>query len=204
MSDKIDLKATLKNLYAPSAKEPSIVDVPAFNFLKIDGHGNPNNNPVYQEAVSTLYSLAYGLKFSVKKAQGIDYAVMPLEGLWWAEDMDSFLDGSKDKWLWTMIILQPEYVTAELVEQVRAEVQKKKNPPRLNEVRFEPYAEGTSVQIMHLGPYATEHPNIMWIHRHALEQGYHLEGLHHEIYLTDPNRTAPEKNRTVLRQPVRK
>lgn len=204
MPTKIDLKKEWKHLYKPSAKQPVIVDVPAMNFLMLDGKGDPNNSPLFQDAMSTLYPLAYALKFAVKKAQEIDYTVMPPQGLWWVPDMSQFSIDSKDDWLWTLMIMQPEYVTSDLVEQVRPEVAAKKNPPLIDRVRFESYHEGTSVQLMHIGPYDAEAPNIERMHAFAEEQGYALRGKHHEIYLNDANRTAPERLKTVLRQPVSK
>lgn len=209
MSEQIDLTKEFKHLYSPSTKEPGIVDVPPFNFLMLDGHGNPNTSPVYVEVLEALYSLAYTLKFVIKKSTGIDFKVMPLEGLWWIigtqSDQVEFVKQDKDSWDWTMMILQPPVVTAEWVETTRQQAQAKKDAPvRIAQIRFEEYHEGLSVQLMHLGPYSEEGPNIARIHAFALGQGYHLEGKHHEIYLGDPRRTAPEKLRTVIRQPIAK
>jgi hypothetical protein len=203
MTEKTDLRATQKSLYQPSAAAPVIVDVPEMAFLMIDGEGNPNTSPEYQQAVSALFQLSYALKFAVKKGQGLDYAVMPLEGLWWLREGLEFTLENKDSWCWTMMIRQPDPVTSELVEETREQVRRKKNPPRLSEVRCAPYAEGLSVQLMHIGPYADEHPNIMRMHAFAREQGYRLDGKHHEIYISDVTKTAPERLKTVLRQPVR-
>ena len=202
MTDKIDLKQQHKALYAPSAKEPAIIDVPTFQFLQIDGQGNPAHNPAYPEAVSTLYAAAYALKFAVKKQTGIDFAVMPLEGLWWMADGSIVSDDNKDFWSWTMMILQPEWVTPALWDEILPEVRKKKAPARLDDLRLESYEEGLSVQLLHLGAYTDEHANIMRMHAYALGQGHALRGKHHEIYLNDPQRTAPERLKTVLRQPI--
>ena len=199
---KIDFKKEWKDFYKPSKKEPSIVEVPARNFLMINGQGNPNTSQIYQDSVSALFSLAYALKFAVRKHQEVDYSVLPLEGLWWVEDMQEFTVESKDDWLWTMMILQPEYVTPGLVEEMTAEVQKKKNPPLLEKVRYEEYAEGLSVQLMHAGPYTDEAPNIERMHQYAFDKGYELRSKHHEIYLKGPPRSAPENWLTVLRQPI--
>ena len=204
MTEKLDLKKTYKNLYEPSPKAPALVDVPTFNFICLDGSGDPNNNPFYQEVVTTLFSLSYALKFAVKKTQGIDYAVMPLEGLWWVEDMSRFSLERKGDWLWTMMILQPEWVTPDLFARMQPEVAKKKGLPQAAQARLESYPEGLSVQIMHLGPYSAESPTVARLHAFAHEQGYRLEGRHHEIYLGDVRKTAPEKLKTVIRQPVRK
>jgi len=199
--EKVDLKKELKNLYNPSAKEVSIIDVPDMNFLMIDGEGAPASQQ-YIEAVQTLYPLAYALKFMVKKAKGVDYGVMPLEGLWWMDDMAQFSVERKDEWKWTAMIMQPKYVTEidfkAAVEQVR-----KKNPPALEKVRFECFHEGKAAQIMHIGPFSAEAPNIQRMHAVIKASGHQLSGKHHEIYLNDPSKTAPEKLKTVLRQPMK-
>ncbi|MFO7322522.1 MAG: GyrI-like domain-containing protein [Chloroflexota bacterium] len=202
MSGKVDLKKQLAEFYNPSSKSFSIVTVPPMRFLMIDGAGNPNTSPAFKEATEALYGLSYPLKFAVRKQQGIDYGVMPLEGLWWAEDMAAYTTLDKDSWQWTLMIMQPEYVSEALVEQIRDEVARKKALPALSRVRFETYDEGLSVQIMHIGPYDAEAPTIARMHDYIMEQGYALRGKHHEIYLSDPNRTAPEKLKTILRQPV--
>lgn len=203
MSDKIDLRKEWKHLYQPSKKNPEIVDVPAMDFLMIDGAGDPNNNPAYQKAVSALFSLSYTIKFIIKKSQGVDYAVMPLEGLWWVEDLAKLNMNDKSNWFWTMMIMQPEWVTAELVEEGK-KAAAKKGVEGLENIRFESYHEGLAVQLMHIGPYADEMPNIDRMHKAALAQGYQLHKKHHEIYLSDPNKAAPEKMLTILRQPVYK
>jgi len=199
---KVDFKKDLKHLYNPSAKEVSVVDVPPMNFLMIDGAGDPNVSLEYQQAMEALFSLSYTLKFRVKKIIRADYAVMPLEGLWWTDDPGQLAD--KSLWKWTAMIMQPEFVTAELVAEALAEVREKKGFAALDRVRFETYHEGLSAQIMHIGPYDAEEPTIARLHSFIRENGYELSGKHHEIYLSDPRRTAPEKLRTVLRQPVRK
>jgi hypothetical protein len=200
---KVDFKKELKHLYNPSRKAFSIVDVPSMNFVMIDGHGDPNTAQEYQEAVEALYAVAYGLKFMVKKAQGIDYGVLPLEGLWWVDNMAEFSMEAKEDWDWTMMIMQPEWLTAEAVERARADVARKKNPPALPKLRFEPYHEGLAVQILYVGPYDEEGPTIARLHAYAEDQAYALRGKHHEIYLSDPRRTAPDRLKTVIRQPIR-
>jgi len=199
---KVDFKRELKHLYNPSQKAFSIVDVPPMSFVMIDGHGDPNAAPEYQEAVEALYAVAYGLKFIVKKEQGIDYGVLPLEGLWWVDDMAEFSMDAKEEWDWTMMIMQPEWVVAGMVERARADVERKKNPPALPKLRFETYHEGLAVQILYVGPYAAEGPTIARMHAFAEQEGYELRGKHHEIYLSDPRRTAPERLKTVIRQPI--
>jgi hypothetical protein len=202
---KVDFKKQLKHLYRPSPKEFVVVDVPPMQFLMIDGHGDPNTAQEYQDALEALYAVAYALKFASKKALEMDYVVPPSEGLWWAQDMDVFTASSdKSTWDWTMMIMQPEWVTQEMFEEAVAQVGKKKNPPALSRLRLETYDEGLAVQIMHIGPYAAEGPTIARMHAFIAENGYEPAGKHHEIYLSDPRRTAPEKMKTVLRQPVRK
>jgi len=200
---KINLKKELKHLYNPSAKKVSVVDVPPMNFLMIDGTGDPNS-PDYQQAMEALFSLSYTLKFKIKKGTGVDYTVMPLESLWWTDDPSQFSMSNKEIWKWTAMMMQPEYVTLGLFEEALAEVRQKKGLPALDRVRFEAYHEGLSAQIIHIGPYAAEEPTIARLHGFIKESGHELNGKHHEIYLSDPRRTAPEKLKTVLRQPIRK
>ncbi|MBN1935696.1 MAG: GyrI-like domain-containing protein [Anaerolineae bacterium] len=200
----LDLKKELEHLYNPSAKQPAIVDVPAMNFLMIDGAGDPRTAQGYRDAVQALYSLSYALKFLLKKGEGgVDYAVLPLEGLWWADDMAGFSLDRRGDWRWTMMIAQPEWITADLVQAALAQVARKRDAPvALPQIRFEAYHEGLSAQIMHIGPYAAEAPTIAALHQFIHEQGYALRGKHHEIYLGDPNKTQPENLKTVIRQPV--
>lgn len=200
---KFDVKKDLKHLYAPSAKAVSVVTVPPLRFLMIDGEGDPNTAPAYVQALEALYPLAYTLKFMVKKqSPGQDYSVPPLEGLWWVPDMRKFSMQDKDSWLWTMMIMQPDPVTAEMVAEAVEDVRRKKNPPALAKVRFEVYDEGLAAQILHIGPYAAEAPTIARLHAHIEAGGHTLHGKHHEIYLSDPGRTAPEKLKTIIRQPM--
>jgi hypothetical protein len=203
--EKIDFKKELKALYSPSKKEPAFVDVPPFMFLMIDGHGDPNTSPEYSEAISALYILAYTIKFKVKKGpMAIDFGVNALEGLWWVPDMSLFSTSDKSSWDWTMMILQPEFVTPELFAEARLEALKKKPLPALSKIRLEMFHEGLSAQIMHVGPYADEGPTITRLHNYINENGYKLSGKHHEIYLNDPTRTAPNKLLTIVRQPASK
>jgi hypothetical protein len=200
---KVDFKKQLKHLYQPSAKVFSVIDVPEMNFLMVDGQGDPNTALEYREAIETLYAVAYQVKFTVKgRDPELDYVVPPLEGLWWAEDMEAFATADKDAWLWTAMILQPDHVSQELFEECVAGVKQKKDLPGLAKIRLERYHEGLSVQILYFGPYADEGPTIEKLHAFAREEGYRLRGKHHEIYLSDPRRTAPEKLKTVIRQPV--
>ncbi|MFA5874852.1 MAG: GyrI-like domain-containing protein [Anaerolineales bacterium] len=202
--EKLDLKKTLKYLYEPSARAFSVVDVPPMNFIMIDGHGNPSNSPEYAESLQALYTAAYTLKFKIKKELAVDYPVMASEGLWWMDDMREFSLARKDDWKWTMMIMQPEIVTPQLFAQAVDEATKKKGQPALSRLRLEHYHEGLATQIMYFGPYANEGPTIARLHQFIEESGHVRFGKHHEIYLGDPRRTAPEKLRTVIRQPMRK
>lgn len=199
---KLDLKKEYREFYNPSAKECSVVDVPEFQFLMVDGTGDPNKSQAYREALEALYAVSYYLKFFSKNSQDTDYVVMALEGLWWTDDMSNFSMEDKSAWSWTSMIMQPAHLTAAHVESAMEEVRHTKNPPALDRMRFESFREGLSVQIMHIGPYAEEAPTIMRLHEFAAGSGYPLRGKHHEIYIGDPRRTAPEKLRTVIRQPV--
>lgn len=202
--DKIDLKKEFKNLYSPSAKEFSIIKVPEMSFLMIDGQGNPNTAQSYKEAVEALYAVAYTIKFTSKKQLNRDYSVLPLEGLWTADAVDAFTEHAKDTWKWTMMIMQPEWITHEIVESAIESARAKKNPKALNLLRFEPYDEGEVVQIMHVGSYDDEAPTLHTLHTEFMPQHQLTwNGPHHEIYLGDPRKTDPSKLKTVLRQPVK-
>ncbi|RJF69116.1 hypothetical protein D3875_22635 [Deinococcus cavernae] len=199
---KVDFKKELKHLYQPSAQEISVVDVPAMSFLMIDGAGDPNGTPAYTEAVSALFAVSYALKFRVKKGEpGLDYGVMPLEGLWWAEDITTFNLSERRDWQWTMMIRQPDFITPDLVEAAMAQTRAKKPLNALSRLRFEPFTEGKAAQLLHVGPFSEEGPKIRRIHDFIVQHGK-LSGKHHEIYLSDITKAAPEKWRTILRQPM--
>ena len=202
---KIDFKKKYEALYQPSAKEFEVVDVPEMQFLMVDGHGDPNTAQEYGEAVEALYAVAYKIKFASKKELDRDYVVPPLEGLWWAADMDSFtLKRDKSAWDWTMMIMTPEWVTEEMFGRAVKQVEKGKNPPALSKVRLESYHERLAVQILHIGSFDDEGPILARLHQEYLPANSYVEnGKHHEIYLSDPRKVAPEKLKTVLRQPVR-
>ena len=202
---KVDFKKEYKDLYKPP-KKFVIVDVPEMQFLMVAGHGDPNVALEYQEAVEALYAVAYKIKFASKKQLGQDYVVPPLEGLWWAEDMEAFTTvRDKSQWDWTMMIMTPSWITSEIFAEAVELVRKGKNPAALDKVRLESYHEGLSVQIMHIGSYDDEGSSLMKLHTEYLpENGYIENGKHHEIYLGDPRKVAPEKLKTVLRQPIRK
>ncbi len=205
MPEKIDLKKQYKEFYNPSAKEPVILEIPAMQFLMVDGQGNPNTARSYQEAVEALYAVSYTVKFMMKKEHGLDYAVMPLEGLWWGTPLGQtrFSEADKDRFQWTAMIMQPAFVTPALIEEGIRRAAAKKPLPSAEKLRFEAFAEGLAVQIMYFGQYSDEGPTIERMHHYAFGQGYELAGKHHEIYLGDPRRTAPEKLKTVLRHPLR-
>lgn len=193
-------QTALEQLYKAST-EPRIVEAPRGTFLMIDGAGDPNTSAAYRDAVAALYALSYTLKFALKKSAGLSYKVAPLEGLWWADDMRAFTAERKGDWRWTMMIAQPEAVTPALVAGAREEVRRTKALPA-ERVRLEPFAEGLAAQVLHRGPYASEGPTIAALHRFIHEQGYAFDGKHHEIYLSNPARTAPERIKTIVRQPI--
>ncbi len=201
MSGKIDLKRQHKDLYR-AATDPALVEVPPLPYLMFDGSGDPNG-PAYQEALGALYAVAYALKFASKGA-GTDFVVMPLEGLWWSDDLAEFSMEDRAAWRWTAMIAQPGHVTEAMVAAAIETARGKKNPPGLDRVRFETYHEGLAAQVMHIGPYADEAPIIARLHAWIEAEGYTHHGAkhHHEIYLSDPRRVAPEKMKTIIRQPV--
>jgi len=199
----IDFKKELKHLYQPSVKHCVMIDVPIMNFLKIDVQGDPNTSQSFQEAIEALYSMAYTLKFMLKKkGTNPDYVVPPLEGLWWTDNMAEFSLKDKDNWKWQLMIMQPEFVTSDLVEEAKKQVKRKKNPAALELIYFGSYDEGKAAQIMHLGPFSDEGPTIEKLHQFIKTQGYTLRGKHHEIYLSDPRKSDSAKMKTVIRQPV--
>lgn len=201
---KIDLRKEWKHLYRPSAEKVERVDVPEMKFLMIDGHGDPNTSRDFADAIEALFGVSYTAKFIVKKGEtAIDYSVMPLEGLWWVENMADFSIESKENWDWTLMIMQPAYATQDVLTAAMADVHKKKNPPALSKLRFETYQEGPAAQIMHIGPFADEGPTIQKVHQFIEDNSYHLSGKHHEIYLSDIRRAAPEKLKTIIRQPIK-
>jgi hypothetical protein len=184
--EKIDLRKQFKDLYSPSRKEFSFVTVPPLQYLCIDGKGNPNTSETYQQVISTLYGLSFTLKFALKKSQGLDYTVMGLEGLWW-----------------TMLMMQPDFITPAHFEEARRQLIAKGKGPLADQTRLERIDEGLCAQILYIGAYDDEPPTIADMHAFIHEHGYELTGKHHEIYLSDARRVAPEKNRTILRQPVK-
>ncbi len=203
---KIDFKKSMKTLFAPSAKAFAMVDVPPLQFLMVDGKGSPDQDAEteYAQALAALYPMAFKLKFLSKSKYQRDYVVPPLQALWWADDMNVFLTGDKDAWQWTAMIMQPDWIETDDVEEIRQTVSESADLPALSKLRLDGYHEGQSVQILHIGPYSEEGPTLKRLHSEYLPQNGLVEnGHHHEIYLGDPRKTAPEKLKTVLRQPVR-
>jgi len=201
--EKIDYLKTLKHLYGPSAKKVEIVDVPEMNFLMVDGEGDPNTSQAFKDAVEVLFSLSYTLKFMVKKGEmGIDYGVLPLQALWWSDDPSAFTTGNKDAWKWTVMVMQPDFITPALVGAAINEVQRKKKLESLSLVRFQAFKEGKAAQILHIGPFSEEGPTIEKVHSFIENNASQRVGKHHEIYLSDLRRAAPEKWKTIVRQPM--
>jgi hypothetical protein len=200
--EKIDLKKVFKQLYQPSAKSVVEVEVPKFKYLMIDGEGDPNTVPAYAEAIEALFSVSYVAKFMVKKsAQAIDYAVMPLEGLWWADDMTAFASNDKTRWKWTAMILQPDFVENDVIARAIQTVAENKNLPAVSKLRLESFAEGRCAQVLHIGPFSEEGPTIQRVHD-FIDVRATRTGKHHEIYLSDIRRAAPQNWKTIIRQPM--
>ena len=200
--EKLDFKKLVKGFYNPPKDSPEIVEVPELQYLMIDGTGDPNAL-LFQQAVEALYSVAYTLKFSRKK-QGLepDYSMGPLQGLWWMGDNTSFDGNQRVAWQWTCMLWLPDFISNEEVEQTVEIVKIKKPNPLLTALRIEKLKEGKVAQIMYFGAYADEAPTIMNLHAYITGGGYSLRGKHHEIYLGDPRRLAPEKLKTIIRQPI--
>ena len=199
---KIDLRKELKEFYNPTAKAVTVVDVPEMSFIMIDGQGAPGSEQ-FQQSIEALYTVAYTMKFAKKKADGTDYGVMALEGLWWAEDMAVFdaEKGDRNQWRWTLMIMQPDFVTEDDFVSAKEAAKKKKGNSSVERVRFESFKEGKAAQIMHIGPFSEEGPNVQRIHDEIAKIGGKLAGKHHEIYLSDFRKVDPAKMKTVLRQP---
>ncbi len=197
-----DIKKERKDLYAPKPGDFEIVDVPPLAFLMVDGHGDPNTSTAYREAIETLYAASYAVRAVAKTRLGKVHTVGPLEGLWSADDPEAFRTRDKSAWDWTMMIAQPDWITADLVEEALAAARKKR-VPTLDLIRFERYTEGRSVQILHVGSYDDEGPTLERLHREFLPaNGFAPTGRHHEIYLSDARKTEPARLKTILRQPV--
>ena len=200
--EKIDFKKALKHLYQPPANKVVEVDVPTANFLMVDGRGDPNTSQAYADAVEALFSVSYAVKFMVKRGPlGIDYGVLPLEGLWWCDDMSRFSTEEKSNWEWTMMMCQPDFVTSEVIELAIAELTKKKKLKAMSKLRFEAFSEGKCAQTMHRGPFTDEGPTVEKVHQ-FIDARSQRRGKHHEIYLSDIRKAEPSKWKTVIRQPM--
>jgi hypothetical protein len=197
----IDYRRELADLYG-ARREPAVIDVPPLTYLMMDGQGDPNVSRDYADAVEALFSLAYTIKFALKRASGIDLRVMPLEGQWWCDDMRRFSIRDKQSWSWTMMILQPPEISAKRVEECRTTLASKKPLRALEKVRYASLEEGLCAQVIHVGPFDEEGPTIERLHEYIAHKGAKLTGKHHEIYLSDIRRAAPEKWRTIIRQPM--
>ena len=208
---KFDFKKIDKKLYSGKIGRFDILDIPPIPYLMIDGAGNPNTSKAYGQAISALYGLSYGLKFHSKIELGKDYVVPLLEGLWWADDMNAFASGDKNRWQWTMMMRLPVWITPSLLEDIRAvsisKNAKKKVPPTnghtIAKIRLETLTEGKCVQVLYVGPYDNEGETLRTMHSEFIPQNnMSMTGKHHEIYLNDPRKISPEKLKTILRQPV--
>lgn len=205
--EKMDFKKEYKELFAPPSKAPVLVEVPEFLYVLIDGSGYPGNSPEFQAKINALYGLTYTIKFMLKfdPAGAFDFAVPPMSGFYYADDPSVYADPArKAEWKWTLGLPLPSRITAAVFEKGRAAVREKKNPAHLDDAYLKKIREGTAAQILHIGPYSEEAGTIRRLHAFFQEKGYTFGGPHHEIYLGDPRRTAPEKLKTVLRQPVKK
>lgn len=202
--EKLDLKKQHKALYNPPKGEFEIVDVPPLHYVQIDGAGDPNSAEAYMTGVAWLFSVSYAMKFAAKAELGRDYVVGPLEALWWADDMSTFLTRQKSDWQWTIMILQPDFVTTRQFEKAVEKTGKKLGAAPAS-LRLETYHEGLSVQTLHIGSYDDEAPTLARLHQEFVPgNGLKETGHHHEIYLSDPRKVAPDKLKTILRQPVRR
>ncbi len=200
---KLDLKKEYRELFSASAKNPKIHEIPKMNYLSVPGSGNPNTSEEFSNAIEALYSVAYTAKFSLKKEDAdLDFVVPPLEGLWWTNDMNEFSMNRKEDWLWELLIMIPDHINRDIIRKTIEEVKEKKNPIALDKLRFVEFEEGLSCQIMHIGPYDAEPKTIEKLHNFIKVNGYELRDKHHEIYLSDPRRCAPEKMKTIIRQPI--
>jgi hypothetical protein len=203
VTEKVDFKKTLDGYQAVHGQF-RVIDMPEMRYLMIDGHGDPNTSPAYTQALQALYPVAYTLKFASRRELGRDYVVPPLEGLWWADDMEAFAAArDKSQWDWTMMLMIPEWIDEAMFHVAVDVVRAKGATERLDDVRIEILVEGLCVQTLHLGSYDDEADVLEEMHREFIpDQGLHLRGKHHEIYLSDPRKVTPDRLRTILRQPV--
>ncbi len=202
MATKIDYKRDLE-CYRAKRDTPQVVTVPDLQYLMIDGHGDPNT-PAFAEATTTIYPVAYKLKFTSKKVFDRDHVVMPLEGLWWADDMESFTEArDKTQWDWTLMIMVPDWITKDMFISAVEKVTMNNRPARLDDLRLETLSEGLAVQALHIGSYNDEAELLQRMHHEFVpSRGLSMVGKHHEIYLSDARKVEPARLRTILRQPV--
>ncbi|MFG1869274.1 GyrI-like domain-containing protein [Micromonospora arborensis] len=200
---KIDFKRTL-DAYQARRGQVRMVDVPDLQYLMVDGHGDPNTSPAFTAAVEALYPVAYKLKFASKRDLMRDYVVPPLEGLWWAEDMASFTTArDKSQWDWTLMLLVPDWIDQTMVAAAVEQAGAKRRPARLDDVRLQTLTEGRCVQTLHVGSFDEEADVLARLHQEFIPgHGLRMAGTHHEIYLSDFRKVAPDKRRTILRQPI--
>jgi len=201
--DKIDLSRQFPKVWKASAKKPALVEVPPLAYLMIDGRGDPAG-PAFPQAIDPLYGLAYTMKFASKMGGGTDWKVMPLECLWWADDPSAFCENRRDECRWTLMVAQPDAVTADRVEAARRTVREKKDPPGLASVRLDRLEEGLAAQLLHVGPYDAVGPAVERLLAFVAEERCTPDGRHHEIYMNDPRRVPPERLKTIVRLPVRR
>jgi hypothetical protein len=199
---KVDYAGALRHLYR-AREAPDLVEVPTMRFLMIDGHGEPAVSTTFTEAVEALFAVAYAVKFQVRAEEGVDFGVLPLEALWWIPHAHLWDFAATADRQWTLMVMQPEIVSDEVVHRMLDRVAASANPPGVDRIRFEPYDEGNAVQVLHLGSSRTQRATLERLHAFVVELGMVPAGKHHEIYLSDPHRTAPHRMRTILRQPVR-
>ena len=198
---EIDFKARFGWLYFPSAKTVAAVNVPAMHFAMVNGTGDPNGSVEYAQALDALFGVSYTAKFSLQRGGVARYKVAPSEGLWWTDGGQDLLHAPKATWRWTAMIMQPGVVTPARFRDAVSQLRERKDPPPLSRVRFERFQEGRAAQILYIGPYAKEGPTIGRLHQFIEDQGGRRTGKHHEIYLSDPRRTPPQRLKTVIRQP---
>lgn len=204
MNSKMDLKKSIDS-YKAKHNQFRILTLPTHQYLMVDGHGDPNTSQEFVDAIEALYPVAYRLKFASKINLGKDYVVPPLEGLWWAKDMQAYTIGDKSNWDWTLMILTPDWITKDMFDVAMQSVLVKSTPVSLSKLRLETLDEGLCVQTLHIGSYASETDIINKMHSEFIPaNGLNLTGKHHEIYLSDMRKVAPEKLRTIIRQPVTK
>ncbi len=206
--NKVDLRKKYREFYNPPTGRVTVVTIPNFHFVMIDGRIEPGASPgtstAFQQAMEALYGIAYSLKFmsKLRNENPVDYTVMGLEALWWIEDGD-FDITKPDNWCWTAMIMQPEHITESMFREAQEQLKKKKMNPGIDKLRFENFIEGLCVQIMHIGPYSTEQTSVKKMQEYATQNGYEMQHKHHEIYIGNPLRSDPARLKTVLRHPIK-